>query len=91
MRFVTALLCLLIGLVWFDLALGKGNLFEVRALQQKLEAQHAANQKALARNDQVVAELADLKDGLELVEEKARSELGLAKADELLVVYGRRR
>ena len=34
---------------------------------------------------------ADPNDGLELVEEKARSELGLVKPDELLVVYGRRR
>jgi cell division protein FtsB len=91
MRFVTALLCLLIGLVWFDLAFGKGNLFEVHALQQKLDAQQAANQQAIARNEQVLAELADLKDGLELVEEKARAELGLAKRDEILVVYGRRR
>lgn len=91
MRLVTALLSLLIGLVWFDLAFGKGNLFEVKALQAKLDAQQAANQVALARNAQVQAELADLREGLELVEEKARGELGLVKADELLVVYGRRR
>jgi cell division protein FtsB len=91
MRLVTVVLSLLIGLVWFDLAFGKGNLFEVKALQQKLDAQLAANDQALARNAQVQAELADLRDGLELVEEKARSELGLVKPDELLVVYGRRR
>ncbi|MCE2658796.1 MAG: septum formation initiator family protein [Rubrivivax sp.] len=91
MRLVTVVLSLLIGLVWYDLAFGKGNLFEVKALQQKLDAQLAANQQALARNAQVQAELADLRDGLELVEEKARSELGLVKPDELLVVYGRRR
>jgi cell division protein FtsB len=91
MRIVTTVLCLLIGLVWVDLAVGKGNLFEVRALQQRLDAQLAANQQAQARNAQVLAELADLRDGLELVEEKARGELGLVRADELLVVYGRRR
>jgi cell division protein FtsB len=91
MRLVTVVLSLLIGLVWYDLAFGKGNLFEVKALQQKLDAQLAANEQALARNAQVQAELADLRDGLELVEEKARSELGLVKPDELLVVYGRRR
>ena len=91
MRLVTVVLSLLIGLVWYDLAFGKGNLFEVKALQQKLDAQLAANEQALARNAQVLAELADLRDGLELVEEKARSELGLVKPDELLVVYGRRR
>jgi cell division protein FtsB len=91
MRFITPLLLGLIGLVWFDLAFGKGNYFEVRAQQRKLDAQLAQNQRALARNAQVQAELADLQDGLELVEEKARSELGLVKPNELLVVYSKRR
>ena len=91
MRWITPLLCLLLGLVWFDLALGKGNAFEVRGLQSKLDAQLAINGQALARNAQVQAELADLQEGLELVEEKARHELGLVKPHELLVVYGRRR
>lgn len=91
MRLITPILCLLIGLVWFDLGLGRGNLREVQALRHKLDAQLAANQQALARNAQVQAELADLQEGLEMVEEKARSELGMVRPDEILVEYGRRR
>jgi cell division protein FtsB len=91
MRLLTPILCLLIGVVWFDLGFGRGNLFEVRGLQQKLDVQLAANQAALLRNDQVQAELADLQEGLEMVEEKARFELGMLRPDEILVQYARRR
>ena len=91
MRLVTPVLCLLIGLVWFDLSVGRGNLGEVEALRRKLDAQLQDNQRALARNAQVQAELADLQEGLEMVEEKAGSELGMVRPDEILVEYGRRR
>ena len=91
MRLLTPILCLLIGVVWFDLGFGRGSLIEVRALQHKLDAQLAANQAALARNAQVQAELADLQEGLEMVEEKARFELGMLRPDEILVQYARRK
>jgi cell division protein FtsB len=39
------------------------------------------------RNDQLQAELKDLKDGLEIIEETARHELGMVKPDEILVQY----
>ena len=55
------------------------------ALRSQLQAQQDANQGAKARNDQLLAEVSDLKDGLEMVEEKARHELGMLKPDELLV------
>jgi len=91
MRLVTPVLCLLVALVWFDLGFGRGNLREVQALRHKLGEQVAANEQALARNAQVQAELADLQEGLEMVEEKARGELGMVRPDEILVEYGRRR
>ncbi|MBL8330797.1 MAG: septum formation initiator family protein [Rubrivivax sp.] len=91
MRLISPILCLLIAVVWFDLGFGRGSLFEVRALQQKLDAQLAANQAALSRNAQVQAELADLQEGLEMVEEKARFELGMLRPDEILVQYARRK
>ena len=55
-------------------------------LQDKLHTQLAANTAAKARNAQLDAEVRDLKEGLEMVEEKARSELGMIRPDELLVV-----
>jgi len=91
MRLVSPALCLLIAGVWFGLLFGRGSLYEVRALQQKLDARVAANGQAQARNAQVQAELADLQEGLEMVEEKARFEMGMVGPNEILVQYGRRK
>ncbi len=91
MRLVTLALCLLIGGVGFGLMFGRGSLWEVHALQQKLDAKLAANGLASARNTQVQAELADLQEGLEMVEEKARFEMGMVGPHEILVQYGRRK
>ena len=54
-------------------------------LQLQLERQRAANAQAGVRNAQMVAELRDLREGLEMVEERARWELGMVKPDEILV------
>ena len=54
-------------------------------LQRKLTSQQAANDGARRRNDQLSAEVNDLKEGLEMVEEKARVELGMIKPDEIFV------
>jgi cell division protein FtsB len=91
MRLVTVALCLLLAGVWFGLLFGRGSLYEVRGLEQKWESKIAANKLAQARNAQVQAELADLREGLELVEEKARFEMGMVGPHEILVQYGRRR
>ena len=55
------------------------------SLQLQLDRQQAANKAAGARNDQLVAEVRDLREGLEMVEERARWELGMVKPDEILV------
>lgn len=91
MRLLTPTLLLLIGGVWFGLLFGRGSLYEVHALEKRLATQLAANSQSLARNAQVQAELADLHEGLEMVEEKARAELGMVRPDEILVQYGRRK
>jgi cell division protein FtsB len=60
-------------------------------LQMQLDRQLALNERAKARNEQLVAEVRDLRDGLEMVEERARWELGMVKADEVLVQVARPR
>ena len=85
MRFVTAALLALIALVQVELWFGKGGVPRVMELQSKLSDQKAANEVAKLRNDQLVAEVSDLKEGLEMVEEKARLELGMVKPDEIMV------
>ena len=54
-------------------------------LEGKLAEQKAANEQARERDDQLDAEVRDLKEGLEMVEEKALFELGMVKPDEILV------
>ena len=85
MRFVTAALLLLIALVHAELWFGKGGVPRVMELQSRLDEQTTANEVARLRNDQLLAEVSDLKEGLEMVEEKARRELGMVKPDEILV------
>jgi cell division protein FtsB len=60
-------------------------------LQLELDKQVALNEQAQARNDQLVAEVRDLREGLEMIEERARWELGMVKPDEILVQVARPR
>jgi cell division protein FtsB len=85
MRYISAALIALLALVHAELWFGKGGVPRMMELQGKLTEQLASNEAARARNEQLDAEVRDLKDGLEMVEEKARSELGMVKPDEILV------
>ena len=85
MRLVTLALLALLGLVHAELWFGRGGVPRVVDLSGKLAAQTVANEAARKRNEQLVAEVSDLKEGLEMVEEKARFELGMVKPDEILV------
>lgn len=85
MRYITFALLALIGLVHAELWFGKGGVTRVMELQSKLAEQKAGNDTARARNAQLNAEVSDLKEGLEMVEEKARFELGMVKPDEIFV------
>jgi cell division protein FtsB len=74
-----------------DLWLGKGNLPYVMSLSRQLDAQHATNEALRERNRLVQAEVADLREGLEMVEERARAELGMVREHEILVQLNRPR
>jgi cell division protein FtsB len=50
-----------------------------------VDEQKAANERARMGNEQLGAEVIDLKEGLEMVEEKARGELGMVKPDEIFI------
>ncbi|MEO8280125.1 MAG: cell division protein FtsB [Ideonella sp.] len=91
MRVVTIVLALLIMLVQSELWLGRGGVPRTLELQSRLERQRSDNLAAKARNDQLIAEVGDLKEGLEMVEENARYELGMIKPDEILVQVTARR
>jgi cell division protein FtsB len=78
-----ALLLVLHGQLWF----GRGSLWQVSQMQGKLNALHLKNTQAQRNNDQLSAEVRDLKEGLEMVEEKARFELGMVKPNEIYVQF----
>ena len=85
MRLLTLALLALLALVHAELWFGKGGVPRVVELSGKLREQKADNDAARQRNEQLRAEVSDLKEGLEMVEEKARFELGMVKPDEILV------
>jgi cell division protein FtsB len=84
-RVVPAILIALLVVFHAQLWLGRGSIPNVREMQQRLTEEQAKNVEAQARNDQLAAEVRDLKEGLEIVEEKARSELGMVKPNEIFV------
>ena len=85
MRWITLALAALLVLVQAELWFGKGGVPRMVELSAKLEAQKLRNEAAKRRNEQLLAEVNDLKEGLEMVEEKARFELGMIKPDEIFV------
>jgi len=82
-RAVTLILAALLLLLQYPLWLGKGSWLKVWDMNRQLEAQQQVNQQARARNAVLDAEVRDLKQGTEAIEERARSELGMIKRDEV--------
>jgi cell division protein FtsB len=84
-RIVPAILIALLLVVHAQLWFGRGSVGNVAAMQRKLDAQKAANAQSQQANERLASEVRDLKEGLEMVEEKARSELGMVKPNEIFV------
>lgn len=83
MRALTLILVVLIAALQYPLWLGKGSWLRVWDLSRQIEKQQEANAKLKARNDSLDAEVRDLKQGYAAIEERARSELGMVKQDEV--------
>ncbi len=78
---LVTLLLLLQGQLWF----GRGSLSHVAELETKVQQKKAANDESRRTNEQLKAEINDLKEGLNMVEERARHELGMVKPNEIFV------
>ena len=76
-----ALLIVFHAQLWF----GRGSVPNVARLQDQLQVQKLSNQQAALFNERLSAEINDLQEGLEMVEERARAELGMVKANEIYV------
>lgn len=84
-RILPAILIALLAILHAQLWMGRGSVPSVREMQQRLDQQLAKNTQAQAGNEQLAAEVRDLKEGLDMVEEKARAELGMVKPNEIFV------
>lgn len=84
-RLVPIVLFALLAIVQAQLWFGPGSLPHVSELRQELALQKQANEEARRRMEQLSAEVSDLKEGLNMVEERARHELGMVKANEIFV------
>jgi cell division protein FtsB len=82
MRVVTLILFVVLVMLQFKLWLGEGGFREVARLEARVGDQHQQNEILLQRNAELQAEVEDLRERLDAVEERARNELGLIKPDE---------
>ena len=84
-RLVPAALITLLVILHAQLWFGRGSVPSVSRMVTELEAQQQRNIQAQLVNDRLGAEVHDLRSGLEMVEEKARLELGMVKPNEIYV------
>ena len=83
MRLLAFIFAALILALQYPMWLGKGGWLRVRELDRQVEAQKHVNAELQTRNAVLDAEVRDLKQGLEAIEERARSELGMIRQDEV--------
>ncbi|RZL45768.1 MAG: cell division protein FtsB [Variovorax sp.] len=84
-RIVPIVLVLLLAILQWQLWTGRGSVRDVAQLRDKLALQKEANARATLANERLASEVSDLKEGLEMVEERARAELGMVKPNEVFV------
>ncbi len=84
-RIVPLVLVLLLAVLQWQLWTGRGSVRDVAQMREKLATLKEANAKAALSNERLTSEVSDLKEGLEMVEERARAELGMVKPNEVFV------
>lgn len=84
-RLVPAILLTLLVIVHVQLWFGRGSVPNVARMVGELEALEQKNVQARRVNERLAVEIQDLKEGLDLVEEKARMDLGMVKPNEIFV------
>jgi cell division protein FtsB len=87
MRILAVILGALIVLIQYPLWMGKGGWVRAWQLEKDLSHHKSRNGELEARNTALGAEVRDLKQGSEALEERARRELGMVKRDEIFFQY----
>ncbi len=88
MRILTLLLLMLLTTLQYRLWVSEDGFREVWRLEDRVEAQAAENRHLKDQNDQLNAEVEDLKSGFSALEERARSDLGMVGSDEDFYLFG---
>lgn len=78
---IATLIILLLGLQ-YRLWVGEGSLAQVARLERDVKQQQAENARLRERNNILAVEVDNLKNGLDSIEERARSDVGMIKKDE---------
>ncbi len=84
-RIVTFVLLCLLALTHAQLWLGAGSMDRVAELRGQINEIHAANDAARKENERLASEVNDLREGKEMIQEKARYELGMVRPNEIYV------
>jgi cell division protein FtsB len=87
MKILGAALALLIVLIQYPLWLGKGGWLRAWEMDRQVEVQKTKNRQLETRNGALGAEVRDLKQGTEAIEERARQELGMLRPDEVFYQF----
>lgn len=82
-KIITTILLLLFGLLQYQLWLNKAGIPGVLHLEKEVEVVSVEVNSLRERNQKLEAEVIDLKTGIEAIEERARSDLGMIKNDEV--------
>ena len=85
MKLLAFTLITMLAMLQYDLWVGEGSLASAWQLERAIETQQQENARLQTRNDTLAAEVQDLKGGLAAIEERARSELGMAKEQETFI------
>jgi cell division protein FtsB len=88
-RPLTWILLALLLVLQSQLWIGRGSIPDVMRQQQQLAKQRQENQQAMVVNQRLMAELRDLREGKEMIEERARREVGMVKSNEIFVQLSR--
>lgn len=83
LRWIALLLIVLLIALQLKLWFGDGGMREVHWLKQQVAAQKSENDALRKRNEELAAEVEDLKRGQQAVEGRAREVLGLIKPGEV--------
>mgnify|MGYP000650920734 CR=1 FL=1 len=82
LKWLAIVLIILLALLQYRLWLGEGGMRELTEIRQRVSVLEEENQPLRDRNARLAAEVVDLKTGLDAIEERARSDIGMVRSDE---------